>query len=281
MKNLDTNNDDSSATANIKPAPMHELFIAAMSIYAIVNLALMYLGPYAGYQEREIRVMIDTILCIIFFVDFVVNLVHARDKWVYIRWQGAVDLASAIPGIYALRLLRLFRLRPVTRSLQESGQRRILAAFVDRRAEGVLYVTLSLVLLTLDRGSQAILTFEGTAPGANIRTARDAFWWAYVTITTVGYGDYYPVTWHGRIIGMFVMAAGIALLGVTTSYLAAVFTRPTKVEVREDLVETPILLPDLDKRLAAIQAELAELTVRLHSTMQEAAVAPPTDKNGT
>lgn len=69
-------------------------------------------------------------------------------------------------------------------------------------AEGVLYITLVLVLLTLNMGSIGVLIFERAAPDSNIRHASDAIWWSFVTITTVGYGDHFPVTWGGRIVGM-------------------------------------------------------------------------------
>lgn len=71
-------------------------------------------------------------------------------------------------------------------------------------------------------GSISILQFE-TAPESNIKTAEDAIWWAFVTITTVGYGDRYPVTTEGRIIAAFLMITGVALFGTFTGFIAAWF----------------------------------------------------------
>ena len=76
--------------------------------------------------------------------------------------------------------------------------------------------------------SVAILQVEDD-PNSNIKTAEDALWWAYVTITTVGYGDKYPVTTEGRIIAAFLMTMGVGLFGTFTGYVASWF-----VEERED-----------------------------------------------
>ena len=88
------------------------------------------------------------------------------------------------------------------------------------RAENALLTVGFLVLCVLEFGSLAILSAESASPNANITNAADAIWWAYVTITTVGYGDKYPVTNMGRIVGIFVMTAGVGLFGTLSGFLA-------------------------------------------------------------
>jgi len=73
--------------------------------------------------------------------------------------------------------------------------------------------------------SIAILQVE-TDPRSNIKTAEDALWWSYTTITTVGYGDLYPVTAEGRLIAIVVMTFGVGLFGTFTAYIASVFVKP-------------------------------------------------------
>ena len=81
--------------------------------------------------------------------------------------------------------------------------------------------------------SIAILQFETTAD-ANIKTANDALWWAFVTITTVGYGDRYPVTPEGRIVAAVLMTAGVGLFGTFSGFVASWFLAPkTKLEESE------------------------------------------------
>lgn len=81
-----------------------------------------------------------------------------------------------------------------------------------------------IAVLVLLFSSIAILEFE-TAPESNIKTAEDAIWWAYVTMTTVGYGDKYPVTTEGRIIAMVLMTVGVGLFGTFTAYVSSWFVK--------------------------------------------------------
>lgn len=75
--------------------------------------------------------------------------------------------------------------------------------------------------------SIAILEVED-APESNIKTAEDAIWWTYTTITTVGYGDKYPVTTEGRLIAMTLMTFGVGLFGTFTAYISSMFVMKTK-----------------------------------------------------
>ncbi len=84
-------------------------------------------------------------------------------------------------------------------------------------------VTVGIIaLLTLIVSAIAILQVE-CLPESNIKTAEDALWWAYTTMTTVGYGDKYPITTFGRIIASAVMTIGVAICGTFTAYIASWF----------------------------------------------------------
>jgi voltage-gated potassium channel len=89
-----------------------------------------------------------------------------------------------------------------------------------------LLTLLLLGILVLEFGSMAVVAFEKNAPGANITTGGDALWWAFVSITTVGYGDKYPITEGGRLSAFLVLAAGVGLFGVLSGYLANFFLAP-------------------------------------------------------
>jgi len=92
----------------------------------------------------------------------------------------------------------------------------------QRKANGAIASALIIAILMLLFSSIAILQVE-TAENSNITTAEDALWWAFVTITTVGYGDKFPVTTEGRIIAMFLMTTGVGLFGIFTAYVASLF----------------------------------------------------------
>ena len=98
-----------------------------------------------------------------------------------------------------------------------------------RRAESAAYLVVLAALLTLMIGASLMVIVEAPAPRCQHQDGgRILFWWAFVTMTTVGYCDYYPVTQAGRLIGMVTMAVGVAILGVLSSFLASWFLSPSR-----------------------------------------------------
>jgi voltage-gated potassium channel len=121
----------------------------------------------------------------------------------------------------------------------------------------------------------AIVSVESRAPNGNIKTASDAIWYTYVTITTVGYGDLFPVTNLGRVIGMSIMTAGVALFGTFTGYLANVFLAPPKKkapatqasgldeDAKAKLAELKQLVEAQKKAQVALESKIAEIETLL------------------
>jgi voltage-gated potassium channel len=101
-----------------------------------------------------------------------------------------------------------------------------------------------------------VLQFESRSAEANITTGGDALWWALVTITTVGYGDFFPVTAAGRTTGAFVMFAGVGIIGALASILASLLVLPPKTE---DSPEGAPAARSIQEELVDIRAELAAL----------------------
>ena len=206
----------------------------------------------------------------IFFGDFLYRLFTADKKSEYFfRRFGWADLLSSLP-FQQLKIFRVFRIWRVIRLFLEFGVRNLVKEFITHRAENALLTVGFLVLCVLEFGSLAVLKAESASPDANITNASDAFWWAYVTITTVGYGDKYPVTNWGRIVGIFVMTAGVGLFGTLSGYLANTFLTPPKPKEEKPSSEQPdnpkARLAELQRMLeaqeqstAAIKAKLAEI----------------------
>jgi voltage-gated potassium channel len=101
------------------------------------------------------------------------------------------------------------------------------------RARNVPYA-IAIVALAIVTCGVLAYHFESTVKGANITDPGDGMWWALTTITTVGYGDRYPVTWHGRFIATVLMFIGIAFTGIISAALVSVFLRKTEDEVEEE-----------------------------------------------
>jgi voltage-gated potassium channel len=95
------------------------------------------------------------------------------------------------------------------------------------RGQYAAFITILSAGIVLTTASILVLQVESTSPGGNIETGGEAIWWGIVTITTVGYGDFFPVTAFGRIVGIFVMFAGIGIIGALASILASLLVSPS------------------------------------------------------
>jgi voltage-gated potassium channel len=99
---------------------------------------------------------------------------------------------------------------------------------VNNRAGIALYITMFSLIVLVELASIFVLKAEAANPEANLTSAADAVWWVFVTVTTVGYGDRFPTTTWGRLLGVLVMFGGIALIGVLASFLSSFFLSPPK-----------------------------------------------------
>ena len=145
-----------------------------------------------------------------FAVDFTVRLWLAQERWPYARRHWYDVALVVLPMLRPLRLLRLLAFaRVLNRSVTSS-----LAGRVSTYVLGVALVAVAL-------GAIAVLDAEQDAEGANITTFGDALWWAATTVTTVGYGDRFPVTTEGRLIAVVLMVVGVSMVGAVTASVAA------------------------------------------------------------
>ncbi|MFE7843750.1 ion transporter [Microbacterium sp. NPDC057407] len=203
----------------------YEIFIGLLSLLSIVNLVLVYLFVKDPALQHILGAM-NVLFSAIFLGDFLYRLRTARSAATYFfRRFGWADLLASLPFPQA-KVLRLFRLTRVYRLLRELGPRKIWASITKDRAGSALLVLLLMGILVLQFGSLLILRVEQYADGANITSASDALWYTMVTISTVGYGDQYPVTEAGRLIGTVIIIIGVGIFGTFTGYLANFFLRP-------------------------------------------------------
>ena len=236
------------------PSP-YQLFILVFSALAIGILGLETLAGL-GAPALELLFYADTALCALFFADFVHSVAVAPDRRKYLLTWGWLDLLSSIPVIGALRLGRIGRVMRVLRLLRGVKVTRVLGTFfLSRRAESVLLASALLAVLLLLASSVGVLQVE-RGPEANIRTAGDAVWWSFATITTVAYGDRFPVTNGGKLIGAFLMTAGVGLFGALVGLMASWFLAPAS---RREASETETLRSEV----AGLRAAVERLTALL------------------
>jgi voltage-gated potassium channel len=202
----------------------YELFMLVLSVLAIFNVIVMWL-PWADPIGRQVIVIMGAFLSIPLMADFVYRLASAPSRRDYLLRQGGwTDFLSALPHPF-LRLFRFVRMAWVLSRLWLRGSRAVVRDLFNNRAETATYMIIATVILILEFGGWAIVRVEAGNPSANITNGGDGLWWAFVTITTVGYGDLYPVTSLGRLVGSLTMAVGVATFGIITGFLSYRFIR--------------------------------------------------------
>jgi voltage-gated potassium channel len=200
------------------------LMIAAVVFLAAY--ALPILNPDLPSWLLDLCRSLSWITWGIFVIDIVIRLVLADGRMRYLvrHWYDVLVLALPL-----LRPLRLLRLIPLLSVLNRRAKIRL-------RGRVGIYVAGGASLLAFC-AALAVLDAERSSPDANISDFGDAMWWAVTTMTTVGYGDHYPVTAAGRLVAFGLMIGGIALLGAVTATLASwlVETVAAEKEQAEDL----------------------------------------------
>ncbi|WP_324193415.1 potassium channel family protein [Nocardia otitidiscaviarum] len=197
-----------------------------MLLFAVAFL-LAYAWPVLDPAlDTDLRTSLDVLSWTVwgaFAVDFAIRLFLAerRGRYALRRWYDVALLV--LPMLRAFRLLRVLA---VMRLLNRS----VVGSLAGRAS---MYVT-GAAVLTVFLGAIAVLDAEQVAPGTRITNFGDALWWASVTVTTVGYGDHYPVTWQGRLLAVGLMIVGIAVVGVVTAAVASWFITNVQRETEFD-----------------------------------------------
>ena len=211
-------------------ATSYRLFILCVSVVSLLVIGAMMLMPM---DEESFRLLgyIDIAACAVFFMDFLAQLIKAESKTKYFFTWGWIDLIASIPSVDVFRwgrAARFVRIAQVLRGIRSGRNLIRILRYYRRRSAAAVTALVAFLAVTI--GSMGILYFEHSADGSSIRTAEDAIWWAWVTITTVGYGDYTPVTTGGRIVAMILMVIGVGIFSSMSGLIASWLLAPAKEE---------------------------------------------------
>jgi voltage-gated potassium channel len=231
-----------------------------LSQWPLVALAVLFVAAYAwGVLRPDLPQPLLTTLRVVtvvawpvFLGDYVLRLVLAEHRWRFVRQNWVDGVAVLLPLLRPLRLLSLIRVvRVRDRRLTTSLQGRV-AAYVTLTASLVVFMA-SLAVYDAERGT----------PEAPISSYGDALWWALTTISTVGYGDEYPVTGQGRLVAVLLMIGGIALLGVVTAAVASWFVgRVAEAAQAQDDADDEAMRAEIRALADEVRRLRAELTAR-------------------
>jgi voltage-gated potassium channel len=207
-----------------------EIPLLLLATAFLVAYAWPVLDPRIDPDLRTSLTVMSWTAWVAFAVDFVIRIVLADRRSAYARRHWYDVALIALPMLRPLRLLRLLAL----------------ARILNRSAAGSLVGQVSTyvvgaAVMAVGLGAIAVLDAEQDADGANITTFADAVWWACTTVTTVGYGDHFPVTTEGRFVAVGLMLVGIALVGTVTAAVAAWLV--SQVEQEKSARELPAPVP--------------------------------------
>lgn len=239
-----------SALERFENAVELPLLVLALAMVPLLVLPLVLDLP-SGVEASFVA--LDWFIWAAFAFEYIVRLVLVDRKWRFVRREWPDLLIIVLPFLRplrivrsarALRLLRLGRLVSVLSKAGQQGQRLL----VRHKLHYAVLVTMVVVV-----GAAALGLAAEEGSGGSIDSFGDALWWAVTTVTTVGYGDMFPVTPAGRGIGAFLMVAGIALFGVLTANVAAFF-----VEESHDADPVVERLDEILRRLEHLEDRITD-----------------------
>jgi voltage-gated potassium channel len=200
-----------------------KLLILLFSLFSIIILGVSLFLPVESEVNR-LLLYFDFVLCLFFIYDFFKQLYQAEHKWKYLYTNGWLDLLSSIPIISETRLFRFFRIVRIFRIIRSIGSFKAIFNFVKDEVKQSIFGLLIFIQITGLFIITLLVLYIEKGPG-NIKTAEDAMWWAFITFTTVGYGDHYPVTNVGRFLTVLLTILGVLSFGALISYLNSLFRK--------------------------------------------------------
>ena len=202
-------------------ATAYDIFISAAAMASIAIVVwLFFVDPKT--EEAKLLDHFDDFFCLLFFLDYLRQIFRAKRKLHYIFGWGILDLASSIPAVGPLRLVRIARVIRVIRVVR--SVRILVQVFRSDVVGAAIVSSMTITVGGIILACFGVLHYESAAAEASIKTADDVVWWAVVTTSTVGYGDYYPITGPGRLLSALVMVLGIGLFATLAGAIASRMT---------------------------------------------------------
>ncbi|WP_084144541.1 potassium channel family protein [Ferrimonas kyonanensis] len=245
-----------------------------MMLLSLLSVIIVLVIAFNDETKESIRLLIllDFAICMVFISNFFWGLFKSVHKGHFIR-DHWIDLVASLPMIEQLRYARIFQVLRVIRLVRMS--RSLLTPFLQHKRETTVTSLLVGLVTVLTLSSVLILLFEDGVAGANITTAEDAIWWSLVTISTVGYGDFYPVTMEGRVIGAVVIVCGVSFFGIVAGYLASVFVSPEEEEkLHQQNQQLQQRSDELERQLKHLHQQNEQILARLETLTPAPAPVP-------
>jgi len=213
-----------------------DYFIQILILLSLVSFSLDTL-PNLSYSTRVFLDYFEVISIVIFTVEFLLRIYVSKKPLSYIfSFYGIIDILAILPfylnRVLDLRFLRAFRIFRIFRALKllryNKALNRFRIAFKIVKEEVTLFFIVTLVLIFIT--SAGIYFFENEAQPEVFKSVFHSAWWSIVTLTTVGYGDVYPITLGGKIFTFFVLMIGVGLVTVPAGLVATALSKARELE---------------------------------------------------
>ncbi len=214
-------------TSDTKAGRIFDVVIQALIIISLISFSIETL-PDLSEETYYFLSKIEVFIVVIFSIEYIARVIITKKKLSYVfSFYGLIDLLAILPfylsgsvslqTLRVLRLLRLFRILKLTR--YHMALTRISKALYIAKEELIIFSVITLILLYLS--AVGIYHFEHEAQPENFRSIFDSLWWAVATLTTVGYGDVYPITFGGRMFTFVILMLGLGVVAVPTGIFAS------------------------------------------------------------
>ncbi len=242
-----------------------------MAIFGLawLVLAIVVLSTDVNGSASTVAVASLFALWVIMLVEYLVRLVVTPDRRGYLKRRWVEPATVVVPPFQSWHMVGIEKMSLLVRE----GELRVESILRHHSLFRVLIAAVG----TLFLGAWLVLLFEERAKGTNIHDYPDALWWAIVTVTTVGYGDRFPITEGGRIVAVILMLVGIGLIGVLTATVASVFIKEHTDANKEEFRKGHA---DLGQQLSVISDRLADVERRLGATPAQMAAVDAESESG-
>ena len=217
--------------SDTKPGRAFDFTVLFLIVFSIITLTVETLPDLPPMVQSALRIS-EFVVTVLFTIEYGLRVATSTKKASYVfSFYGVIDLVAILPfylslgvdlrAIRAVRLLRVFRLFKLTR--YNRAMERFGKAIVHAREEAMIFLFATFILLYLS--SIGIYYFEHAAQPDTFQSVFHSMWWAVATLTTVGYGDVYPITLGGKVFTFVVLMCGLGVVAVPAGLVAAALTK--------------------------------------------------------
>ena len=222
-----------------------DLFIQFLILVSLVTFSIETL-PSLSEKTNRILILLERGILAVFTLEYLLRIVVARRKLSFVfSLFGMIDLLAILPsylslGVLDLRSVRIFRFLRLVRAFKllrySAAIRRFRHALTLVKEELILFWFMTVIVLYLS--AVGIYYFENEAQPEIFSSVFHSLWWAVATLTTVGYGDVYPVTIGGKLFTFFVLMTGLGLVAVPAGLLSSALSSARRIEQEEEVEES-------------------------------------------